>query len=130
MSDDKTYNFIFTSDGTGGYVVTCPELPGLVTEGDTLPEALEMAADATRGYLESVAEDEPKVMTVDDLKVERDKLAAGIGKAVTAFQEKTGVYVSGIAAQTITTTSGGGIGSKPVTYSETRVGIGISLEQP
>ena len=30
----------------GGYVVTCPALPGLVTEGDTLQEALAMAADA------------------------------------------------------------------------------------
>jgi hypothetical protein len=27
----------------GGYVVTCPELPGLVTEGDTLEEAKESA---------------------------------------------------------------------------------------
>jgi predicted RNase H-like HicB family nuclease len=51
------YRIILTPDETGGYVVTCPALPGLVTEGDTLEEAREMAADAIRGYLEVLAED-------------------------------------------------------------------------
>jgi predicted RNase H-like HicB family nuclease len=41
----------------GGYVVTCPELPGLVTEGDTLEEAKEMARDAVLGYLEGLEKD-------------------------------------------------------------------------
>ncbi|MCW5979045.1 MAG: type II toxin-antitoxin system HicB family antitoxin [Bryobacteraceae bacterium] len=41
----------------GGYVVTCPALPGLVTEGDTLEEAREMARDAIRAYLESLRKD-------------------------------------------------------------------------
>ena len=39
------------------YVVTCPALPGLVTEGDTLAEARDRAADAIRGYLESLCKD-------------------------------------------------------------------------
>jgi antitoxin HicB len=51
------YRVIMTPDETGGYVVTCPALPGLVTEGDTLEEAREMAADAIRGYLESLQMD-------------------------------------------------------------------------
>lgn len=51
------YTVIMTPDETGGYVVTCPALPGLVTEGDTLEEARAMAADAIRGYLESLQED-------------------------------------------------------------------------
>ena len=46
-----------TPDETGGYVGTCPALPGLVTEGDTLEEAREMAADAIRGYVESLQKD-------------------------------------------------------------------------
>ena len=46
-----------TPDETGGYVVTCPALPGLVTEGDTLEEAREMAADAIRCYIESLQMD-------------------------------------------------------------------------
>ena len=32
----------------GGYTVTSPTLPGLVTEGDTVEEALENARDALR----------------------------------------------------------------------------------
>ena len=38
----------------GGSVVTAPALPGLVTEGDALEEARQMAKDAIRGYLESL----------------------------------------------------------------------------
>jgi antitoxin HicB len=38
-------------------VVTCPALPGLVTEGDTLEEARRMAQDAIRAYLESLYKD-------------------------------------------------------------------------
>ena len=41
----------------GGYVVTCPALPGLVTEGETLDEAREMARDAIRAYVESLKKD-------------------------------------------------------------------------
>jgi antitoxin HicB len=48
------YTVLMTPDETGGYIVTCPALPGLVTEGDTLEEAREMAADAIRGYIESL----------------------------------------------------------------------------
>ena len=41
----------------GGYVVTCPALPGLVTEGDTLAEARRMARDAILAYVESLRKD-------------------------------------------------------------------------
>jgi antitoxin HicB len=61
------YTVIFEPAEEGGYVVTCPALPGLVTEGDTLDEARAMAQDAIRGYLESLAEDgeEAPVENVD-----------------------------------------------------------------
>ncbi|MDX6384207.1 MAG: antitoxin HicB, partial [Blastocatellia bacterium] len=49
-----TFTMVFEPAEEGGYVVTCPALPGLVTEGDTLEEARLMAEDALRGYLESV----------------------------------------------------------------------------
>ena len=51
------YKVIMTPDETGGFVVTCPALPGLVTEGDTLEEARTMAADAILCYLESLQKD-------------------------------------------------------------------------
>jgi antitoxin HicB len=48
------YYVVFEAAPEGGYVVTVPALPGLVTEGDTLEEAREMVKDAIRGYLESL----------------------------------------------------------------------------
>ena len=51
------YTVLFEPAEEGGYVVTCPALPGLVTEGDTMEEARRMAEDALRGYLESLLED-------------------------------------------------------------------------
>jgi predicted RNase H-like HicB family nuclease len=51
------YTVLFEPAEEGGYVATCPSLPGLVTEGDTLEEARIMAADAIRGYLEALAKD-------------------------------------------------------------------------
>ena len=51
------YTVLFEPAAEGGYVVTCPALPGLVTEGDTLEEARAMAKDAIEGYLESLRKD-------------------------------------------------------------------------
>ena len=50
----RNYNFtvIFTPAEEGGYIVTCPALPGLVTEGDNLREARRMAREAVTGYVE------------------------------------------------------------------------------
>ena len=38
----------------GGYTVTVPALPGCITQGDSLDEALAMAKDAIQGYLASL----------------------------------------------------------------------------
>lgn len=51
------FTVLFEPAEEGGYIVTCPSLPGLVTEGDTLEEARRMAADAIRGYIEALAKD-------------------------------------------------------------------------
>ena len=48
------YTAVFESAAEGGYIVTVPMLPGLVTEGETLEEARVMVKDAIRGYLESL----------------------------------------------------------------------------
>ena len=50
------YEVVFDSNGEG-YTVTVPKLPGLVTEGDNLKEAREMAKDAIRCYLEALLKD-------------------------------------------------------------------------
>jgi antitoxin HicB len=54
---EYSYTVLFEPAEEGGFVVTCPALPGLVTEGDTLEEARHMAQDAIRAYLESLHKD-------------------------------------------------------------------------
>ncbi|MGE9965241.1 type II toxin-antitoxin system HicB family antitoxin [Fusicatenibacter saccharivorans] len=39
------------SDGSGGYVVEFPDLPGCVTEGKNLEDAFENATDAASGWV-------------------------------------------------------------------------------
>jgi antitoxin HicB len=52
-----TYTVVITPNDPDGYLVTCPALPGVVTQGDTFDEARAMAADAITCYLESLIED-------------------------------------------------------------------------
>jgi predicted RNase H-like HicB family nuclease len=44
----------------GGYVVSCPSLPGCFSQGDTIDEALENIKEAIQACLESLGEDEIK----------------------------------------------------------------------
>ncbi len=72
---DYQYTVVFEPAEEGGYVVTVPALPGLVTEGDTLEEARAMVKDAIRGYLESLLKHgeeiplEPSPATVELVEV-------------------------------------------------------------
>ncbi|MCC7372836.1 MAG: type II toxin-antitoxin system HicB family antitoxin [Chloroflexi bacterium] len=43
---------VLTPQPEGGHTVTSPALPGLVTEGDSLEQALEHVEDALRATLE------------------------------------------------------------------------------
>ena len=52
-----TYTVVITPNEPDGYLVVCPALPGLVTQGETLEEARAMAADAVQCYLDSLIED-------------------------------------------------------------------------
>lgn len=51
------YPAIFHSEPEGGYTVDFPDLLGCVTYGETLKEALAMAADALGLYLYTLKED-------------------------------------------------------------------------
>ena len=62
-----TFTVVMTPDITGGYVVTCPALPGLFTEGDTLEQARLMATDAIQGYLESLGKHGEPIPTDDSI---------------------------------------------------------------
>lgn len=60
------YPAVFHSEEVGGYSVDFPDLLGCVTEGDTLDEAIRMAADALGIYLYSLKEDGEKVPKPSD----------------------------------------------------------------
>ena len=40
----------------GGFIASCPSLPGCVTRGQTQAQARENMSDAIRGYLASVSD--------------------------------------------------------------------------
>jgi antitoxin HicB len=61
----RTYTFVFDPDPEGGFVVTCPALPGLVTHGATLEEAKAMAKDAMEGFIDVLVEDGEEVPESD-----------------------------------------------------------------
>ena len=61
---ETIYDYEATFDLNGaGYTVTVEKLPGLVTEGDNLKNAKEMAKDAIRCYLEALLKDQKTNVT-------------------------------------------------------------------
>ena len=64
------YPAVFTpyEDGSGGYTVEFPDLPGCVTEGDDLAEAMFMAEDAASGWVLTELEDGQKVPRATDVR--------------------------------------------------------------
>ena len=52
----RTYTFAFDPEPEGGFTVTCPALPGLVTYGVSLEAAKVMAQDAMDGLIEVMLE--------------------------------------------------------------------------
>ncbi len=50
-----TYTVELEPQKEGGYTVTVPVLPGCISEGDTLEEALRNIKDAIEGYLKVLA---------------------------------------------------------------------------
>jgi antitoxin HicB len=55
-----TYKIFLHPEPEGGFTVSVPSLPGCITFGETIAEALEMAKEAIGLYIESlVAHNEP-----------------------------------------------------------------------
>ena len=50
----KEYEVFLEEAEEGGYVITCPALPGCISEGETREEALANIKDAIQGYLETL----------------------------------------------------------------------------
>lgn len=57
---NKSYRILLNPEPEGGYTVTVPSLPGCITFGETIDEAISMAEEAIELYIESlIAHNEP-----------------------------------------------------------------------
>lgn len=57
------YRILLRKETEGGYTVMVPSLPGCVTYGDTIDEAIKMAKEAIELYIESLKEHGEEVPT-------------------------------------------------------------------
>ena len=51
-----TYRVLLNREPEGGYTVTVPALPGCITYGENVDEAIAMAKEAIELYIESLVE--------------------------------------------------------------------------
>jgi len=58
----RNYSIICAQNEHGGYTVTVPALPGLVTEGKNLEDAKRMVKDAIRCYVEGLRKANQKIL--------------------------------------------------------------------
>lgn len=89
------YPAIFTpfSDGTEGYVVEVPDLPGCVTEGTDLINAIEMGVDAASGWiLEELEEGNsiPKASDTSHIELPDNAFINHLVLDIDAYNEKYG----------------------------------------
>jgi predicted RNase H-like HicB family nuclease len=69
------YPVCFYAEEDGGYSVVVPDLPGCITQGDSLAEAIEMAVDAASGWILNSIENNdpiPEASHIQDVKLEYD----------------------------------------------------------
>lgn len=58
-----SYRVLLRKEPEGGYTVMVPSLPGCVTYGDTIEEAMDMAKEAIDLYIESLREHGEEIPT-------------------------------------------------------------------
>lgn len=86
------YPAVFTpyEDGSGGYVVEFPDLPGCVTGGDDMAEAVFMAEDAASGWVLTELEDGQKAPEATAL----NEVVPGAGQFVSLIALDMDVYAA------------------------------------
>ncbi|MHC1610299.1 MAG: type II toxin-antitoxin system HicB family antitoxin [Candidatus Methanospirareceae archaeon] len=62
-----SYRILLRKEPEGGYTVIVPSLPGCVTYGDTIEEAIEMAKEAIELYIESLKEHGEEIPTEEGI---------------------------------------------------------------
>ena len=68
MKDRYLFPAIFEPGDTAGYTVTFPDLPGCITEGDTLEEAFAMAKEALELHVYGMEADHDPIPEPSRLK--------------------------------------------------------------
>jgi len=63
MSLRLSYRVLLRREPEGGYTVVVPSLPGCVTYGETIEEAIAMAREAIELYVESLREHGEEIPT-------------------------------------------------------------------
>lgn len=63
MSLRLSYRILLRREPEGGYTVIVPSLPGCVTYGETIEEAIAMAKEAIELYVESLREHGEEIPT-------------------------------------------------------------------
>ncbi|MDP2668387.1 MAG: type II toxin-antitoxin system HicB family antitoxin [bacterium] len=63
ISQEHSYTVVYEPIKDGGYQVTVPLLPGLITYGRIFEEAREMALDAIKCHLEGMQKDKEVIPT-------------------------------------------------------------------
>lgn len=88
------YPAIFSPfDDNNGYSVTVPDLPGCVTEGKTLAEAILMAEDAASGWVLDELEDGKTVPTAsprENIHVSHGEFVSLLVLDIDSYAEKYG----------------------------------------
>lgn len=64
---ERRYKILLHKEAEGGYTVTVPVLPGCVTYGKTLEEAIRMAREAIELYIEILTERGEDIPSEDGL---------------------------------------------------------------
>ena len=83
----RTYTVALFPDPDSGYVVEVPALPGCITHGQTMTQALQMAEDAIVGYLSVLQEDG------DAIPREGRDVTVGLGRRREAMLRKVTITV-------------------------------------
>jgi predicted RNase H-like HicB family nuclease len=72
LDENASYRILIRPETDGTYIAIVPSLPGCLTFGDIIEEALEMAKEAIEVYIESLA------VRCKAIPVEEDQIEATI----------------------------------------------------
>lgn len=78
MTQPRVYRIRVTPEPEGGYTITIPALPGCVTHGATIAEAIAMANEAVALFCESLeahGEAVPDELYLDEAEIDRIVIA-------------------------------------------------------